>query len=96
MVAVEALIRWRRPNGEVVRPDVFIPIAEQSHLIVQIGRWVLAHACRDLALLHASGFEQLQLNVNIAASKFINADCANAVSRSAWTISAWDIHPCRA
>jgi EAL domain-containing protein (putative c-di-GMP-specific phosphodiesterase class I) len=73
MVAVEALIRWRRPNGEVVRPDVFIPIAEQSHLIVQIGRWVLAHACRDLALLQASGFEHLQLNVNMAASEFINA-----------------------
>lgn len=73
MVAVEALVRWRRPNGEVVRPDVFIPIAEQSHLIVQIGRWVLEHACRDLALLHAAGFAHLQLNVNMAASEFITA-----------------------
>jgi diguanylate cyclase (GGDEF)-like protein len=73
MVAVEALIRWRRPNGEIVRPEVFIPIAEQGPLIVQIGRWVVQRACRDLALLHRSGLPQLQLNVNMAASEFISA-----------------------
>ena len=72
MVAVEALIRWRRPDGEIVPPDVFIPIAEQSRLIVQIGRWVVERACRDLALLHAAGFDRLQLNVNMAATEFVN------------------------
>lgn len=74
MVAVEALIRWRRLNGEVVRPDLFIPIAEQSRLIVQIGRWVVRKACRDLALLHRSGFPDLQVNVNMAAPEFVNAN----------------------
>jgi len=72
IAAVEALIRWRRPDGEVVRPDIFIPIAEQSRLIVQIGRWVIKQACRDLALLHRTGFADLQVNVNMAASEFVN------------------------
>lgn len=74
IVAVEALIRWRRASGDVVRPDTFIPIAEQSRLIVQIGRWVVQRACRELAVLHHAGFAQLQLNVNMAASEFINAN----------------------
>jgi EAL domain-containing protein (putative c-di-GMP-specific phosphodiesterase class I) len=74
MVAVEALIRWRRSTGDIVYPDTFIPIAEQSNLIAQIGRWVTERACRELAVLHAAGFAQLQLNVNMAASEFIDAE----------------------
>lgn len=73
MVAVEALIRWRRANGEIVRPDIFIPIAEQTRLILQIGRWVLKRACADLPLLHRAGFTDLQVNVNMAAQEFTDA-----------------------
>jgi len=71
--AVEALIRWRRPDGSVVPPDLFIPIAEQSHLIVDIGRWVIRQACSDLPRMHASGLDGVQLNVNMAALEFLNA-----------------------
>lgn len=70
VVAVEALIRWQRSNGEMVRPDVFIPIAERSRLIVQIGRWVLRQACGDLAKFHRAGLPGLQVNVNMAATEF--------------------------
>ncbi|WP_342130823.1 GGDEF domain-containing protein [Hydrogenophaga sp. OTU3427] len=70
MHAVEALVRWRQPDGTVVPPDVFIPIAEQSHLIVQLGRWVAQQACRDLAQLHAAGLPGLRVHVNMAASEF--------------------------
>lgn len=73
MVAVEALIRWRRSDGELVRPDVFIPVAEKSRLIVQIGRWVVKRACRDLALFHQAGLADLKINVNMAATEFTNA-----------------------
>lgn len=72
LVAVEALIRWRRENGEVVHPSVFIPIAETTRLIVQIGRWVIKQACEDLALLHGQGFNELQMSVNMAALEFVN------------------------
>jgi diguanylate cyclase (GGDEF)-like protein len=78
--AVEALIRWRRPDGELVPPDVFIPIAEQSHLIVEIGRWVLQQACHDLALLQRAGLPGLQMNVNMAALEFLNVNLPNELA----------------
>jgi diguanylate cyclase (GGDEF)-like protein len=74
IIAAEALIRWRRPNGEIVQPDVFIPIAEQSRLIVQIGRWVIEQVCCDLSWLRRAGFPELQININMAAPAFINAN----------------------
>ncbi|MEO6277022.1 GGDEF domain-containing protein [Roseateles sp.] len=72
---VEALIRWRKPGGEVVPPDVFIPIAEQSDLIIDIGRWVLGQALRDLASLQggALALAPLKVHVNMAASEFTSS-----------------------
>ncbi|TCS37416.1 diguanylate cyclase (GGDEF)-like protein [Paucimonas lemoignei] len=72
IVAVEALLRWRKPGGELVLPGSFIPIAEKSRLIVQIGRWVVRQACRDLGVMHRAGFPELRVNVNMAAPEFIN------------------------
>jgi diguanylate cyclase (GGDEF)-like protein len=72
MNAVEALIRWRRADGTFIPPDVFIPIAEQSHLIVQIGKWVAAQACRDLVTLRNAQFTDLKVHINMAASEFMN------------------------
>ncbi|MDD0816252.1 EAL domain-containing protein [Curvibacter sp. HBC28] len=68
--AIEALIRWRRPDGQLVPPDVFIALAEETHLIVQIGQWVVAQACRDLASLCAAGLPDLKVHVNMAAPEF--------------------------
>ena len=78
MHAVEALVRWAKITEEgtleVIPPSTFIPIAEQSHLIVEIGQWVLAQACADLALLHGAGFTDLKVHVNMAASEFTSED----------------------
>ncbi len=73
IAALEALVRWRRADGTVMPPDLFIPIAEQSHLITQIGRWVVARVCRDLAAMDPAHFPDLRVHVNMAASEFANS-----------------------
>lgn len=74
VVGLEALIRWRKADGSVVPPDQFIPVAEQSRLIVYIGRWVIEQVCRDLPLLQAAGLPQVQVHVNMAAPEFLDDD----------------------
>ncbi len=69
----EALLRWRKADGEVVPPDVFIPIAEQSDLIIGIGRWVLSQALHDLASLQGGPLAPLKVHVNMAASEFTSS-----------------------
>jgi diguanylate cyclase (GGDEF)-like protein len=62
---VEALLRWRHPTRGVIAPDVFIPIAERSGLILSIGRWVLQAACRQAANWREEGHE-LAIAVNVS------------------------------
>ncbi|MGH8222179.1 MAG: EAL domain-containing protein [Woeseiaceae bacterium] len=64
---VEALVRWRHPRRGIVMPDQFIPVAENSGLIVPIGRWVLREACRQVCEWTETGSEPMTLSVNISA-----------------------------
>jgi EAL domain-containing protein (putative c-di-GMP-specific phosphodiesterase class I) len=66
VASVEALLRWRHPERGVVPPALFIPLAEESGLIVPIGRWVLREACRQAALWNADG-RRLGVSVNVSA-----------------------------
>jgi diguanylate cyclase (GGDEF)-like protein len=66
LVGVEALIRWRHPRRGVMMPDSFITLAEESGLIVPIGRWVLEEACRQAAAWAAEGL-QIGISVNVSA-----------------------------
>jgi diguanylate cyclase (GGDEF)-like protein len=66
IIGVEALIRWRHPTRGLIGPDEFIPIAEQSGLIVPIGRWVLDKACRQAASWHEHG-HRIGIAVNVSA-----------------------------
>jgi diguanylate cyclase (GGDEF)-like protein/PAS domain S-box-containing protein len=70
VVGVESLIRWRRPDAGLTLPDAFIDVAEESGLIVPIGRWVLHEACRQAAAWHAAGWTNLVMAVNLSAVQF--------------------------
>ena len=81
---VEALIRWHHPRRGVVAPGVFIPLAEETGLIVPIGQWVLEEACRQLRIWHAE-FPQtppLVLSVNLSARQFQHTDLVADVDRT--------------
>lgn len=69
VVGAEALVRWHH-EGKVVSPALFIPVAEESHLIVVIDEWVLGEACRQIALWDKVGLPQLRISVNISARHF--------------------------
>ncbi|WP_419783713.1 EAL domain-containing protein [Maridesulfovibrio sp.] len=66
----ETLLRWQKPNGDFVYPDQFIPLAEQSGLIVPIGEWVLETALNGLKEIHAAGFPEMTMAVNVSAVQF--------------------------
>jgi len=76
---VEALIRWRRPDGQLKFPDYFIPLAEETGLIKPIGAWVLNEACAQLARWQAQGIE-IQVAVNISAKQFHDNTLVELVS----------------
>jgi len=66
IVGAEALVRWQHPTRGLVPPDAFIPIAEETGFICDMGLWVLETACRQLAAWQAAG-QQLYLSINVSA-----------------------------
>jgi diguanylate cyclase (GGDEF)-like protein/PAS domain S-box-containing protein len=82
MVGAEALLRWTHPELGDVSPERFIPIAEQSGLIVEIGDWVIDRVCRQLADWMAAGLPPLPIAVNVSALQFWRGGLVNQVRKS--------------
>ena len=80
-VGAEALLRWIHPERGLVLPSVFIPVAEESTLILEIGHWVLDTACRQLSLwAECEQTRNLTLSVNVSAKQFAIPDFVNKVA----------------
>jgi EAL domain-containing protein (putative c-di-GMP-specific phosphodiesterase class I) len=81
---VEALVRWQHPTRGLVMPADFIPIAEETGLIVPLGMWVLEEACRQLVAWHRQfpAEPPLMLNVNLSPRQFQQPDLVEEVART--------------
>ena len=82
-VSLEALIRWRTDKGQLVPPSRFIPVAEQSGLIVQIGDWVLRRVCEQLAEWQRTHVPLVPVSVNISVRQLEHAQLASEVAKLA-------------
>lgn len=70
IVGAEALVRWQHPERGLILPSEFVPIAEESRLVVRLGEWVLEAACRQAAEWHRAGLAPMRVAVNLSAGEF--------------------------
>ena len=84
LVGAEALLRWFHPQRGAIGPDDFIPIAEETGLIIPIGQWVLAEACKQVKVWDSSPVGAVPVSINISSHQFrdsgLVADVLDAVS----------------
>ncbi len=79
IVGAEALVRWRHPNRDLLEPQDFIPLAEDTRLILPIGEWVLRTACEQTKWWQEQGFTGLRVAVNLSAWQFQQGDLVGIV-----------------
>ena len=77
--SLEALLRWRHPDRGLLLPDEFLPLAEETGLIIPIGRWVLNEACRLSSVWRERGLPLLPVAVNVSARQFLRGELIDEV-----------------
>ncbi|AUJ68735.1 MULTISPECIES: bifunctional diguanylate cyclase/phosphodiesterase [Pseudoalteromonas] len=90
VIGCEALLRWPSGNGNYISPAIFVPLAENAGLIVEIGQWVLEQACQLQATLQQQGFGELSIAVNVSVPQFKVPNYAQQVKD---TILSFDVEP---
>lgn len=89
VIGAEALLRWRTVDGKFISPAVFIPLAEYSGLIIEIGDFVIDQACKQLKALEGK-FSDLSISVNVSIPQFRQANFVNNIIN---TITEYNIQP---
>ncbi len=82
IIAVETLLRWNHPVRGPISPNEFVPVAEESGLIVRIGQWVLQEACQQMACWLSEGYELEWIAVNISARQFSEGNLVRHVNNA--------------
>jgi diguanylate cyclase (GGDEF)-like protein len=82
ITGVEALLRWNHAEQGMVSPEKFIPVAEETGLIVPLGEWVIGQVCGQLSRWSAMGFPQLTAAVNVSVQQFVRRDFVDSVLRA--------------
>jgi diguanylate cyclase (GGDEF)-like protein len=90
LTSVEALLRWAHPSRGPVSPAVFIPFAEHSGQITELGQWVLEQACRDRQNWQCDEADEIAMSVNVSAHQFM---CAGFVASVASVLDATSMPP---
>jgi diguanylate cyclase (GGDEF)-like protein len=94
LVGAEALLRWQLSEGQQIRPDVFIPLAERLGEMPRIGQWVIEQACQQLQHWDERGYPPLQLSINLSATQFQpTADVPDVVDILDAATKACDLAP---
>ena len=81
IVGLEALVRWRHAERGLLAPNEFVPLAEQSGLIVPLGYWVISRALRDMQTLRELGLPALHMAVNLSFRQFQDSQLLSTLSR---------------
>ncbi|HEY3730056.1 MAG TPA: EAL domain-containing protein [Steroidobacteraceae bacterium] len=87
IVGVEALLRWHHAVRGWIAPDVFIPVAEETGLIAELGDWVIRECCKQLSAWASDGLGYLSIAVNVSVQQFARMDFVESVLRSLWQYS---------
>ncbi|AIY06766.1 GGDEF and EAL domain-containing protein [Planococcus sp. PAMC 21323] len=82
IIGMEALIRWKNTDGEIISPAEFIPLAEETRLILTMGEWVLYTACEQAKKWHDAGHCHLKLAVNLSPLQFLHEDLMDMVKQT--------------
>ncbi len=79
VIGAEALLRWRTIDGNYISPAVFIPLAEYSGLIIEIGDWIVHQACSQIKVLEEKSFENITISVNVSIPQFRRGNFVDTV-----------------
>ncbi|MET0981866.1 MAG: EAL domain-containing protein [Telluria sp.] len=76
---VEALLRWERPGHGLVYPAEFVPVLEETGMVVRVGDWIIDEACRQVAAWNAQGLREVRVAVNVSSRQFVEGDLEGVV-----------------
>lgn len=80
LLGLEALLRWNHPERGMIRPDQFISVAEETGLIIPIGKWIARQACRMSQLLSTEGIANLQVAINLSPKQFSDPELVSSIA----------------